>query len=119
MRGVGGRQTHSAAEYWRLVGLEHESLLEQVLAADAEAWARPNRSLTEWLPRLKAAGFRTALLSNMPREQSRRLAPWDVNAAAALGLHALRYVGIKELRTELAAYFDGSVPLPVRDPALG
>jgi putative hydrolase of the HAD superfamily len=58
----------SGREYWRLVGLADEAWLEQVLAVDAEGWARPNPPLAEWLPRLRAAGLRTALLSNVPRE---------------------------------------------------
>lgn len=157
-----------AAEYWRLVGLRDENLLEQVLAAEAEAWARPNLPLAEWLPRLKAAGFRTSILSNVPREQWLHVArfyetwlahcdeltlsfevgvakpderiyrlcldnlgvkprealflddrPDNVNAAAALGLHAVRYTNVEKLRVELAVRFDGALPGPVGDPAPG
>ncbi|HJQ74565.1 MAG TPA: HAD family phosphatase [Gaiellaceae bacterium] len=63
----------TAAEYWRRVGLGDELLLEDVLAADADCWARPNLPVAEWLPRLKTAGFATGVLSNVPREQWARL----------------------------------------------
>jgi len=148
-----------AADYWRLVGLRDETLLDQVLAAEAEAWARPNRPLAGWIPRLKAAGFRTAILSNVPREQWLHVArfyqpllgncdeltlsfevgvakpderifriclanlgvqptealflddqPENVNAAAALGLHAVRYTNVEELSVELQVRFDGALP---------
>jgi putative hydrolase of the HAD superfamily len=38
--------------------------------------------------------------------------PDNVEAAARLGLHALRFTGVAELRDELAARFDGALPLP-------
>jgi putative hydrolase of the HAD superfamily len=151
----------SAAEYWQLVGIGEEARLEDVLAADAEAWSRCDPALIAWLSALRTAGFRTALLSNMPREQWSGLAPrfgeWlphfdevtlsfelgaakpdermyrhclerlgvepdavlfvddrpeNVEAAEAIGLHALRYSGLDDLRTQLTARFDDALPLP-------
>jgi putative hydrolase of the HAD superfamily len=63
----------TAAEYWRRVGLADETRLDDVLAADADCWARPNLPVADWLRRLKEAGFATGLLSNVPREQWARL----------------------------------------------
>ncbi len=65
----------TAAEYWRRTGLGDDAALEAVLAADADAWSRPNLGLVGWPAELKAAGFRTGLLSNMPREIWERLGP--------------------------------------------
>ena len=150
----------TAAEYWRRTGVEDESLLEAVVAADAEAWSRCNPALVAWLPAVRSAGLRTALLSNMPREQWAGLSPgldWlvdldevtlsfalgaakpdvgpyrhclgrlgvapeeavfvddrieNVEAAAALGVHAFRYTGVDMLRDELASRFPETLPLP-------
>jgi putative hydrolase of the HAD superfamily len=66
----------TAAEYWRLVGLDDESRVDELLLADAEAWSRPNLALADWLSRLKDAGFLTALLSNVPREHWSLLSPF-------------------------------------------
>jgi putative hydrolase of the HAD superfamily len=65
----------TAAEYWRLVGFDGGARLEDVLDADAACWSTPNLPLAEWIPRLRAAGVRTGVLSNMPREQWDRLGP--------------------------------------------
>jgi putative hydrolase of the HAD superfamily len=70
----------TGAEYWSRVGLTDGTRLDDVLAADAECWARPNLPVADWLRRLKEAGFATGLLSNVPREQWTRLngayGPW-------------------------------------------
>ena len=65
----------TAAEYWLGLGIDDESLLEQAIAADADAWSVPNLALAEWLVALREAGVRTAILSNMPREQWALLGP--------------------------------------------
>ena len=65
----------TAAEYWSLTGVVDESRLEAVLAADADAWSRCDPAVVAWLPALRSAGLRTALLSNMPREQWAGLSP--------------------------------------------
>lgn len=65
----------TAAEYWLQFGVDDEPTLERALAADAAAWSVPNHALVEWLGRLREAGLRTAILSNMPREQWLRLGP--------------------------------------------
>jgi putative hydrolase of the HAD superfamily len=151
----------TAPEYWRLVGVEDESAMEEILAADAEAWSRCEPSLVDWLPALRAAGLKVGVLSNMPREQWAVLAPrfagWleqcdhvtlsfevgaakpdpriyrhclerlgvrpdaalfvddrpeNVDAALAIGLHAVLYTGVQALRTELAGRFGDALPLP-------
>jgi putative hydrolase of the HAD superfamily len=65
----------TAAEYWRLVGVAVGAPLDEILEADAAAWSQCEPALVDWLPALRAAGLRTALLSNMPREQWSGLAP--------------------------------------------
>jgi putative hydrolase of the HAD superfamily len=65
----------TATQYWRLTGVADEDLLEDVLAADADAWSRCDPVLVDWLPRVRASGLKTALLSNMPREQWAGLSP--------------------------------------------
>jgi putative hydrolase of the HAD superfamily len=154
----------TAADYWRRVGLADDARLEDVLAADADCWARPNLPVADWLRRLKESGFATGLLSNVPREQWQRLRsgyerwlaycdcltlsfevscakpeeaifrhcidclgleprevlfvddlPQNVEAAAALGLDAIRYEGIEPLRAELTARYGASLPLPVAE----
>ena len=139
----------TAAEYWRRTGVGDESRLDAVLAADADAWSRCDAALTAWLSALRAAGVKTALLSNMPREQWNGLAPrfaWlehcdqltlsfelgaakpdermyrhclaglgvepheavfvddraeNVAAARTLGMHAVQYAGVDDLRIQL------------------
>jgi len=147
----------TAAEYWRLTGVAGESRLDEVLVADADAWARCDPALVAWLGALRRSGVRTALLSNMPREQWHGLAPrfgeWlpyldevtlsfelgtakpdvriyrhclerlgvepeealfvddraeNVAAARALGMHAVQYTGVDDLRSRLPE----SLPLP-------
>jgi len=139
----------TAEEYWRRTGVADGTPLEEILAADADAWSRCDPALLAWLPALRAAGLRTALLSNMPREQWAGLSPafaWlsdldqltlsfelgaakpdervyrhclselgveaheavfvddraeNVAAARALGMHAVQYAGVDDLRTRL------------------
>jgi putative hydrolase of the HAD superfamily len=42
-----------------------ENLLHNLRRWDVEMWAKINPEMTEWLARLRATGFKTALLSNM------------------------------------------------------
>ena len=63
--------TIDAIEYWRRVtqgypAASSEPELETLAGLDVEAWSQPNETALDWLPKLKAAGLRVALLSNMP-----------------------------------------------------
>ena len=61
----------SPAEYWRLVAREcsrplSSSKIEALVEIDAKSWARPHPVTPRWADELRAAGLRTAILSNMP-----------------------------------------------------
>jgi putative hydrolase of the HAD superfamily len=104
----------SAADYWEHVtGRRHEGeLLERVVAADVESWARTDPRMTAWLGALRDTGLRVGLLSNMPREHwlefERRHAwlalcdhvtvSWEhgtVKPDPAIYLHALEGLGLE------------------------
>ena len=58
--------------YWsRILGLAGRTadagLLERLNREDLRGWSRINRRVLAWSRRLRAAGLRTAILSNMPR----------------------------------------------------
>lgn len=57
--------------YWHQVARQlSRSLAEEQIArlveADSQSWAYPDRVLPQWARELRAAGIKTALLSNMP-----------------------------------------------------
>jgi putative hydrolase of the HAD superfamily len=60
----------SAADYWELVtGRRYDGeLLDCVVAADVDSWARTDPRMVDWLRALGDAGLRVGVLSNMPRE---------------------------------------------------
>jgi putative hydrolase of the HAD superfamily len=153
----------SAADYWELVtGRRYDDeLLDRVVAADIDSWARTDTRMVDWIRALRGAGLRVGVLSNMPREHwvdferrhewpalcdhvtvswERRAAKPEaaiyrhsleglalepheavfvddrldnVQAAEQLGLHAVRFTGIAELREELTRRFGDALPLPV------
>jgi putative hydrolase of the HAD superfamily len=57
------------AEYWsRVIGsatAAHDDLIARLREWDVEIWSDVNRRMIDWLDRARAAGFKTALLSNM------------------------------------------------------
>jgi putative hydrolase of the HAD superfamily len=58
--------------YWsRILGLAGRTadaaLLERLNREDLRGWGRINERVLGWARRLRAAGYRTAILSNMPR----------------------------------------------------
>jgi putative hydrolase of the HAD superfamily len=64
----------SAAAYWDSV-LEELSLSgdtalrDRMLQADGDFWVdRLNPAMTQWIPRLRSAGYRVGILSNAPHE---------------------------------------------------
>jgi putative hydrolase of the HAD superfamily len=77
-----------SAGYWRLIGAEagRSYRPEQVSAlvrADAAMWARPSRLMVGTLLALRAAGVRTAILSNVPGDIWHRLTGQHAWLAAA------------------------------------
>ena len=60
-------------EYWaRIVDSNgrppEPQILRSLFQADVEGWTRVNRPVLEWAAHLQAAGVRTGILSNMPRD---------------------------------------------------
>lgn len=68
-RGPYDRGDLSPADYWSRVqangGAPDEDALGKLRLWDVEIWSEINHDMTEWLGRVHAAGFKTALLSNM------------------------------------------------------
>ena len=82
-RGPYDRGDLTSADYWRRVApapavLDDRSI-ETLRRWDVEMWSDVNRQMAEWFHQVRAAGFRTALLSNMHRdmaEHARRSFDW-------------------------------------------
>jgi putative hydrolase of the HAD superfamily len=82
-RGLYDRGDTSPAEYWSRVragaGLLDDGLLGKLRAWDVEMWSDINQAMLDWLDRLKGAGFRTGVLSNMHADMAshaRRAFEW-------------------------------------------
>jgi putative hydrolase of the HAD superfamily len=63
----------SGAAYWTRVlgagnGTVDPALIPSLLRVDAESWSRVNPAVLAWSRSLREAGYRTAVLSNMPAE---------------------------------------------------
>ena len=57
------------AEYWRgVVGPSFQpSQLPELVRSEIELWNRYDQRVLDWIGQLRGAGFRTAILSNLPR----------------------------------------------------
>lgn len=73
----------STAAYWTKVAHDSAPLdrqsVDQLSAWDIEMWSDINRDMTGWLEALHSAGFKTAILSNMPpdmAQHARRSFEW-------------------------------------------
>jgi putative hydrolase of the HAD superfamily len=69
------RRDISADEYWRRfaesAGVEiHDSMIEKLRQWDIEMWTSINAKMVQWLGAIHTAGFRTAILSNMPSDMA-------------------------------------------------
>ena len=53
-------------EYWKYFGSVTPAQIEQLNRLDGASWTHADEAITGWAGQLRAAGFRTALLSNMP-----------------------------------------------------
>jgi putative hydrolase of the HAD superfamily len=60
--------TLDPAAYWKTVAKRELSAeeIDRVQAIDSASWAHPDPVMPEWARQVRAAGFRTGLLSNMP-----------------------------------------------------
>jgi putative hydrolase of the HAD superfamily len=70
-RGPYDRGDFTAEEYWLGLAAQADSSIdgeqiELLRKVEVEIWAHPNPGMFEWVSKLRAAGFRTGLLSNMP-----------------------------------------------------
>jgi putative hydrolase of the HAD superfamily len=73
-----------ASAYWQNFAQQagvaiDETAIEQLRQIDKDMWSRPNEPMILWLGRIHAAGFKTAILSNMPADMAdhvRQIFPW-------------------------------------------
>ena len=68
------RGTLAATEYWGRIlavggGKPTPELVARLEREDAHGWTRIHRPMVAWAAELRAAGYRTAILSNMPPEK--------------------------------------------------
>lgn len=78
------RDEIDTSTYWRRIGRDggrryRDARIRELVQADAATWGRPNRPMVDALLALDAAGVRTAILSNTPRDIWARLSarnPW-------------------------------------------
>jgi putative hydrolase of the HAD superfamily len=71
-------------EYWRQFALQagvtvNDATIEKLRDIDNQMWSRPNQPMIDWLRQIHAAGFQTAILSNMPTDMAdhvRKTFPW-------------------------------------------
>jgi len=86
--------------------------VEQLRQVDVDMWSRPNEPMIRWLQELHAAGFKTAILSNMPTDMAdhvRKKFAWiahfdhqifsaevrSVKPEPAIYRHAIATLGVK------------------------
>jgi len=70
-RGPYDRGDFSAEEYWLKMAAETQTSLDRnqieiLRKVEVEIWARPDPGMLDWVSRLRVAGIKTGLLSNMP-----------------------------------------------------
>jgi putative hydrolase of the HAD superfamily len=70
-RGPYDRGDLLAADYWEQFAAQHGVKLghreiEQARQIDLDLWSQINETMIRWLEQIHAAGFKTAILSNMP-----------------------------------------------------
>jgi len=70
----------NAQTYWQTIARENSvtftpGQIEQLTEQDARMWMNLNPAMLSWLPRIKQAGFRLGILSNMPAGVLRYMLP--------------------------------------------
>ena len=123
------RGTYSAAEYWKHIahaaGREVSAdEIEELRKSDVAMWGRLNPDILLWAERLRAAGFKTAILSNMHDDMVQHLrsnGEWTkrfdcLTLSSAIGMakpepeifeHCLKCLGVN---AEDAIFIDDSEP---------
>jgi putative hydrolase of the HAD superfamily len=171
-RGPYDRGDLTADEYWsKLAGQTNSSLdreqIKMLRKIEVEIWAHPIPGMFDWVSHLRAAGFKTGLLSNMPwdlvnhvRTNCRWMENFDfkalsaevrfikpdpaiyehtlhglgvsaaetlfvddrepnIRAARALGMHAIQFLSISQLKDDLEALGFPLLPAGEESPASG
>jgi putative hydrolase of the HAD superfamily len=72
------RGTFDAEEYWRRIGEKSSFMptandIVHLRDADVRMWGRLNQAVLHWVDQLRAAGFKTAVLSNMHQDMVERV----------------------------------------------
>ena len=83
-RGPYDRGDVHPAEYWQNFAVQagvavDVPTIERLRQVDNEMWSRPNEPMVRWLQKIHDAGFKTAILSNMPTDMAdhvRQTFPW-------------------------------------------
>jgi putative hydrolase of the HAD superfamily len=62
-------------EYWRQFATQagvtvNDDTIQKLRDIDNQMWSRPNEPMIHWLRQIHAAGFKTAILSNMPTDMA-------------------------------------------------
>ena len=74
-RGLYDRGDLSPAEYWSTVAADavklDDELVENLRLWDVDMWSDVNHEMAGWMDRLRAAGYKTAVLSNMHPDMAR------------------------------------------------
>ncbi|MCS7078969.1 MAG: HAD family phosphatase [Chloracidobacterium sp.] len=91
-RGEYDRGTLDDIAYWQAVAgfcgrTVAPEVAQELADLDARGWSHPNRLLVDWAERVRGAGFKVGVLSNMQRSLRRRLnslCPWLPAADAAV-----------------------------------
>jgi putative hydrolase of the HAD superfamily len=171
-RGPYDRGDLTAEEYWlKFAGQTNISLdlgqIEMLRKIEVEIWAHPIPGMFDWVSHLRAAGFKTGLLSNMPwdlvnhvRTNCRWMENFDfktlsaevrlikpdpaiyehtlhglgasatetlfvddrepnIQAARALGMRAIQFLSISQLKGDLEALGFPLLPAGEKSPASG
>ena len=74
-RGPYDRGDVHPAEYWQNFAVQagvavDVPTIERLRQVDNEMWSRPNEPMVRWLQKIHDAGFKTAILSNMPTDMA-------------------------------------------------
>jgi putative hydrolase of the HAD superfamily len=96
-RGPYDRGDLTAEEYWRKLAAQTNTSLdrgqiERLRKIEVEIWSHPIPGMFDWVSRLRAAGFKTGLLSNMP---------WDLVNHVRTNCRWMEHFAFKTLSAEV------------------
>ncbi len=115
-RGPYDRGDIAPQEYWRQFAQQagvtvDDATIQKLRDVDNQMWSRPNEPMIHWLTKIHAAGFKTAILSNMPTDMAdhvRKTFPWlsefdhhifsaevrTIKPDRAIYLHTMKVLGV-------------------------